>query len=37
MEEKKITDVRIGEYLTEDVSACVGKRRVFKVFEGLPF
>lgn len=26
MEEKKITDVRIGEYLTEDVSACVGKR-----------
>ena len=26
MEEKKITDVRIGEYLTKDVSACVGKR-----------
>lgn len=26
MEEKKIADVRIGEYLTEDVSACVGER-----------
>lgn len=26
MEEKKITDVRIGEYLTKDVSACVGTR-----------
>lgn len=26
MEEKKITDVRIGEYLTNDVSTCVGNR-----------